>query len=204
MSNRTRPKYKIDRRLRVNLWGRPKSPFNSREYGPGLHGQRRRKQSDYGLQLQAKQKLKGYYGNISERQFRRYYIEADLRKGDTSENLIALLERRLDAVVYRMKLVPTVFASRQFINHGHILVNSKRVNIPSYKVKDGDVIEVKEKSRDLPLVLEAAGSPERDVPDYVEVDHGKMRGTFLRHPGLADVPYPALMEPNLVIEYYSR
>tara|TARA_B100000470_G_scaffold61237_1_gene46292 strand:+ start:133 stop:747 length:615 start_codon:yes stop_codon:yes gene_type:complete len=204
MSNRTRAKYKIDRRLRVNLWGRPKSPFNSREYGPGLHGQRRRKQSDYGLQLQAKQKLKGYYGNISERQFRRYYIEADLRKGDTSENLIALLERRLDAVVYRMKLVPTVFASRQFINHGHILVNSKRVNIPSYKVKDGDVIEVKEKSRDLPLVLEAAGSPERDVPDYVEVDHGKMRGTFLRHPGLADVPYAALMEPNLVIEYYSR
>ena len=204
MSNRTRAKYKIDRRLRVNLWGRPKSPFNSREYGPGLHGQRRRKQSDYGLQLQAKQKLKGYYGNISERQFRRYYIEADLRKGDTSENLIALLERRLDAVVYRMKLVPTVFASRQFINHGHILVNSKRVNIPSYKVKDGDVIEVKEKSRDLPLVLEAAGSPERDVPDYVEIDHGKMRGTFLRQPGLADVPYPALMEPNLVIEYYSR
>ncbi len=204
MSNRTRAKYKIDRRLRVNLWGRPKSPFNSREYGPGLHGQRRRKQSDYGLQLQAKQKLKGYYGNISERQFRRYYIEADLRKGDTSENLIALLERRLDAVVYRMKLVPTVFASRQFINHGHILVNSKRVNIPSYKVKDGDVIEVKEKSRDLPLVLEAAGSPERDVPDYVEVDHGKMRGTFLRQPGLADVPYPALIEPNLVIEYYSR
>lgn len=204
MSNRTRAKYKIDRRLRVNLWGRPKSPFNSREYGPGLHGQRRRKQSDYGLQLQAKQKLKGYYGNISERQFRRYYIEADLRKGDTSENLIALLERRLDAVVYRMKLVPTVFASRQFINHGHILVNSKRVNIPSYKVKDGDVIEVKEKSRDLPLVLEAAGSPERDVPDYVEVDHGKMRGTFLRQPGLADIPYPALMQPNLVIEYYSR
>ena len=204
MSNRTRAKYKIDRRLRVNLWGRPKSPFNTREYGPGLHGQRRRKQSDYGLQLQAKQKLKGYYGNISERQFRRYYIEANLHKGDTSENLVALLERRLDAVVYRMKLVPTVFASRQFINHGHILVNSKRVNIPSYKVKDGDVIEVKEKSRDLPLVLEAAGSPERDVPDYVEVDHGKMRGTFLRQPGLADIPYPALMQPNLVIEYYSR
>jgi small subunit ribosomal protein S4 len=204
MSNRTRAKYKIDRRLRVNLWGRPKSPFNTREYGPGLHGQRRRKQSDYGLQLQAKQKLKGYYGNISERQFRRYYIEANLRKGDTSENLLALLERRLDAVVYRMKIVPTVFASRQFINHGHILVNSKRVNIPSYKVKDGDVIEVKEKSRDLPLVLEAAGSPERDVPDYVEVDHGKMRGTFLRQPGLADIPYPALMQPNLVIEYYSR
>ena len=204
MTKRIRAKYKIDRRLRVNLWGRPKSPFNTREYGPGPHGQRRKKQSDFGLQLQAKQKLKGYYGNISEKQFRRYYKEADQRQGDTSENLIGILERRLDAVVYRMKFVPTVFSSRQFINHGHILVNGKRVNIPSYKVKDGDVIEVKNKSRDLPLVLEAAGSPERDVPDYIEVDHGKMRGSYLRQPSLADVPYPAQMEPNLVIEYYSR
>ena len=204
MTKRIRAKHKIDRRLRVNLWGRPKSPFNTREYGPGPHGQRRRKQSDFGLQLQAKQKLKGYYGNISEKQFRRYYKEADQRQGDTSENLIGILERRLDAVVYRMKFVPTVFSSRQFINHGHILVNGKRVNIPSFKVKDGDVIEVKNKSRDLPLVLEAAGSPERDVPDYIEVDHGKMRGSYLRQPGLADVPYPAQMEPNLVIEYYSR
>ena len=160
MTKRIRAKHKIDRRLRVNLWGRPKSPFNTREYGPGPHGQRRKKQSDFGLQLQAKQKLKGYYGNISEKQFRRYYKEADQRQGDTSENLIRILERRLDAVVYRMKFVPTVFSSRQFINHGHILVNGKRVNIPSYKVKDGDVIEVKNKSRDLPLVLEAAGSPE--------------------------------------------
>ena len=204
MSKRIRAKYKIDRRLRVNLWGRPKSPFNTREYGPGPHGQRRKKQSDFGLQLQAKQKLKGYYGNISEKQFRRYYKEADQRKGDTSENLIGILERRLDAVVYRMKFVPTVFSSRQFINHGHIRVNGKRVNIPSYMVKDGDVIEVKDKSRDLPLVIEAAGSPERDVPEYMEVDHGKMRGTYIRRPGLADVPYPAQMEPNLVIEYYSR
>ena len=204
MTKRIRAKHKIDRRLRVNLWGRPKSPFNTREYGPGPHGQRRKKQSDFGLQLQAKQKLKGYYGNISEKQFRRYYKEADQRQGDTSENLIGILERRLDAVVYRMKFVPTVFSSRQFINHGHILVNGKRVNIPSYKVKDGDVIEVKNKSRDLPLVLEAAGSPERDVPDYIEVDHGKMRGSYLRQPALADVPYPAQMEPNLVIEYYSR
>ena len=204
MTKRIRAKHKIDRRLRVNLWGRPKSPFNTREYGPGPHGQRRKKQSDFGLQLQAKQKLKGYYGNISEKQFRRYYKEADQRQGDTSENLIGILERRLDAVVYRMKFVPTVFSSRQFINHGHILVNGKRVNIPSFKVKDGDVIEVKNKSRDLPLVLEAAGSPERDVPDYIEVDHGKMRGSYLRQPGLADVPYPAQMEPNLVIEYYSR
>ncbi len=204
MSKRIRAKYKIDRRLRVNLWGRPKSPYNRRDYGPGLHGQRRRKQSDYGTQLQAKQKLKGFYGNIGERQFRRYYTEAVRRKGDTSENLIGLLERRLDAVIYRMKFVPTVFAARQFVNHGHIRVNGKRVNIPSYRVKEGDVIEVKEKSREIPMLLDAVASPERDLPDYMEVDHNKMRGTFVRQPVLADVPYAVQMEPNLVIELYSR
>lgn len=204
MTKRLPSKYKINRRLRVNLWGRPKSPINKREYGPGEHGQRRFKLSDFGIQLQAKQKLKGYYGNIGERQFRKYYREAVRRRGDTSENLIALLECRLDAVVYRMKFVPTVFAARQFVSHGHVLVNAKRVNIPSYLVKEGDVIEVKEKSREMPLVLEAIESPERDVPDYVEVDYGKMKGTFVRTPKLADVPYPVQMEPNLVVEYYSR
>jgi len=204
MTKRIQSKYKINRRLGVNLWGRPKSPVNVREYGPGQHGQRRRKPSDFGLQLMAKQKLKGYYGNISEKQFRRYYAEAVRRKGDTSENLVGLLERRLDAVIYRMKFVPTVFASRQFINHGHIRVNGRRVNIPSYLVRDGDTIEVRESSRDLPLVLEAVDSTERDVPDYVSVDHNKMQGTFLRQPVLADVPYPVQMEPHLVIEFYSR
>ena len=204
MSKRVRAKYKIDRRLRVNLWGRPKSPFNKREYGPGLHGQRRKKPSDFGLQLQAKQKLKGYYGNIGERQFRRYFQKANNTKGDTSENLVGLLERRLDAVVYRMKFVPTVFAARQFVSHGHVRVNGKRVNIPSYVVKEGDVIEVKEKSREVPMVLDAVASPERDVPAYMEVDHNKMRGTFTRQPLLADIPYPVQMEPNLVVEYYSR
>ncbi len=204
MTKRIKAKYKINRRLGVNLWGRPKSPVNIRDYRPGEHGQRRRKSSDYGTQLMAKQKLKGYYGNISERRFRRYYQEAVRRRGDTSENLIAILERRLDAVVYRMKFVPTVFAARQFVNHGHIRVNGKRVNIPSYLVSDGDVIEVKEKSRELPLVLEAIESPERDLPDYVDVDVKKMRGTYVRAPKLADVPYPVQMEPNLVIEFYSR
>ncbi len=204
MSKRVRAKYKIDRRLRVNLWGRPKSPFNKREYGPGLHGQRRKKPSDFGLQLQAKQKLKGYYGNIGERQFRRYFQKANNTKGDTSENLVGLLERRLDAVVYRMKFVPTVFAARQFVSHGHVRVNGKRVNIPSYMVKEGDVIEVKDKSREVPMVLDAVASPERDVPAYMEVDHNKMRGTFTRQPLLADIPYPVQMEPNLVVEYYSR
>jgi len=205
MSKRPKSKYKINRRLGVNLWGRPKSPYNKRDYGPGQHGQaRRRRLSDFGVQLQAKQKLKGYYGNITERQFRRLYDEAVRRRGDTGENLVELLERRLDAVVYRMKFVPTVFASRQFVNHGHIKVNGKRVNIPSYRVKDGDVIAIKEKSRDLAVVLEATASSERDVPDYIEVDYKKMNGTFLRGPGLGDVPYPVQMEPNLVIEFYSR
>ncbi len=204
MTKRIKSKYKINRRLGVNLWGRPKSPINIRDYRPGEHGQRRRKSSDYGTQLMAKQKLKGYYGNITERQFRRYYKKADRRRGDTSENLIGLLERRLDAVVYRMKFVPTVFAARQFVNHGHIRVNGHRVNIPSYLVEEGDVIEVKDKSCDMPLVLEAVGSTERDLPDYVNVDFQKMRGTYVRAPKLADVPYPVQMEPNLVIEFYSR
>ena len=204
MTKRLNSKYKIDRRLGVNLWGRPKSPVNKREYGPGKHGQRRFKMSDFGVHLQAKQKLKGYYGNIGERQFRNYYREASRRKGDTGENLVGLLERRLDAVIYRMKFVPTVFAARQFVNHGHILVNGKRINIPSYLVKEGDEIRLKEKSFEIPMVLEAMDSPERDVPDYVEVDYRKMKGTFIRTPKLADVPYPVQMEPNLVIEFYSR
>lgn len=204
MTKRLKSKYKINRRLGVNLWGRPKSPINVREYGPGVHGQRRRKPTDYGTQLMAKQKLKAYYGNISEKQFHRYYEEAVRRSGDTSENLIGILERRLDAVVYRMKFVPTVFSARQFVNHGHVKVNGRRVNIPSFLVRDGDVIEIRDKSREIPMVIEAAQSPERDVPDYLSVDHDKMKGIFVRAPQFADVPYPVQMEPHLVIEYYSR
>src|SRR5258706_997941 len=204
MTKRAESKYKINRRLQVNLWGRPKSPLNRREYGPGQHGQRRKKPSDYGTQLMAKQKVKGYYGNIGERQFRKLYAEAARRKGDTGENLIELLERRLDAVVYRMKLVMTPFAARQLVNHGHVLVNSKRVNIASYMVKDGDAIELRNKAKQFALVLEAAQSTERDVPDYLEIDHQAMKGKFVRAPKLADVPYPVQMEPNLVVEFYSR
>jgi small subunit ribosomal protein S4 len=204
MSKRQESKYKIDRRLGVNLWGRPKSPVNRREYGPGQHGQRRKKPSDYGLQLMAKQKLKGYYGNIGEKQFRRIYQEAVRRKGDTGENLVALLERRLDAVVYRMKFVPTPFAARQFVNHGHVLVNGRRVNVPSFQVRDGDVVEVRGKSKQMALVLEAIASQERDIPDYLDVDTNTLKGKFVRAPALADVPYPVQMEPNLVVEFYSR
>ncbi len=205
MTKRTSAKHKIDRRMGENIWGRPKSPVNRREYGPGQHGQRRKgKMSDFGLQLRAKQKLKGYYGDLTEKQFKRIYADAARAKGDTGENLVGLLESRLDALVYRAKFVPTVFSARQFVNHGHVRVNGKKVNIPSYRVREGDVVEVRDRSKQLAIVLEAAGLPERDVPDYIEVDHSKMIATFVRTPGLGDVPYPVLMEPNLVIEYYAQ
>jgi small subunit ribosomal protein S4 len=205
MSKRLNSKFKIDRRMGENIWGRSKSPIVRREYGPGQHGQRRRsKPSDFGTQLRAKQKLKGHYGNITEKQFRRIYAEAVRRRGDTGENLIGLLERRLDAVVYRAKFVPTVFAARQFVNHGHVTVNGQRVNIPSYRVREGDVVQINEKSKNLGLVLEAGQSPERDIPEYLDVDFEKMKATFVRVPKLMEVPYPVHMEPNLVIEFYSR
>jgi small subunit ribosomal protein S4 len=205
MTKRYQAKYKIDRRMGENVWGRPKSPVNHREYGPGQHGQRRKgKLSDYGVQLKAKQKLRGYYGNILERQFRGIYAEARRQKGDTGQHMIGLLERRLDAVIYRAKFVPTVFAARQFISHGHIKVNGRRVTIPSYKVKVGDLIEVKEKSKQLALVLESIALAERDVPDYIEADHSKMTAKLTRVPGLTEVPYPVQMEPHLVVEFYSR
>jgi small subunit ribosomal protein S4 len=205
MTKRIHAKHKIDRRLGENIWGRPKSPQNKREYGPGEHGQRRRgKLSDYGQQLRAKQKLKGYYGNITEKQFKSIYHEASRQKGDTSERLIGLLERRLDAVVYRAKFVPTVFAARQFVNHGHVQVNGSRVNIASYRVKEGDVVSIRDKSRQLALVLESIGSPERDVPEYLAVDHSKLTAEFVRAPALRDVPYPVMMEPNLIVEYYAK
>jgi small subunit ribosomal protein S4 len=205
MTKRNPAKYKLDRRMGQNIWGRPKSPVNRREYGPGQHGQRRKgKLSDYGVQLRAKQKLKGYYANISEKQFRGIYETAIRMKGDSGAHLIALLERRLDAVVYRAKLVPTIFAARQFINHGHIKVNGRRVNIPSFRCKVGDLVEVKESSKQMALVLEATGLAERDVPDYIEVDHTRMTAKFARVPLITDVPYPVQMEPHLVVEYYSR
>ena len=205
MTKRTTAKYKIDRRMGENIWGRAKSPVNRREYGPGQHGQRRKgKLSDYGTQLRAKQKLKGYYGDLTEKQFKRIYGDAARIKGDTGENLIGLLERRLDAVVYRAKFVPTIFAARQFVNHGHVTVNGKRVNIASYRVKEGDVIAVRDRSKQLAIVLESTQLAERDVPDYIDADHSKLTATYVRTPGLADVPYAVQMEPNLVVEYYAK
>ena len=204
MSKRHNAKYKLDRAMGENLWGRPKSPVNKRSYGPGQHGQRRKsKVSDFGLQLRAKQKLKGYYGNITEKQFSKISVEADRRKGNTSENLISLLESRLDAFVYRTKFVPTVWAARQFVNHGHVLVNGQKVNIASYRLKAGDVVEVRERSRNMALVLEALQSPERDIPEYIELDAKGMKAKLIRLPELAEVPYPVKMEPNLIVEYYS-
>jgi small subunit ribosomal protein S4 len=205
MSKRASAKYKIDRRMGESIWGRNKSPVNKRSYGPGQHGQRRAKKlSDYGTQLQAKQKLKGVYGNITERQFRKYYQEASRRPGDTGENMIGLLERRLDSIVYRAKFVPTPFAARQLVSHGHVKVNGRRVTVASYQVKENDAIELTAKARDMALVIDASKSPERDTPDYVEVNHDKMTAKFVRTPKLADVPYAAQMQPHLIVEFYSR
>ena len=204
MTKRQNSKYKLDRRVGENLWGRPKSPVNKRSYGPGQHGQRRAKKlSDYGTQLQAKQKLKGYYGNITERQFRKYYTDAARRPGDTGENMIGLLETRLDTVVYRSKFVPTPFAARQIVSHGHVKVNGRRVTIASYHVKEGDTLELSAKAKEMALVLEASKSGERDTPDYLEVSEGKT-AKLLRTPKLADVPYAVQMEPHLIVEFYSR
>jgi small subunit ribosomal protein S4 len=203
MSKRHNAKYKLDRRMGENIWGRPKSPVNKREYGPGQHGQRRKsKVSDFGIQLKAKQKLKGYYGDVTEKQFRKVYDEAVRMKGDTSQNLIGLLEQRLDMVVYRAKFAPTVFAARQIVNHGHILVNGRRLNIGSAKIKPGDVVELGAKAREMALILEAQQLTERDVPEYVSIDGPK--ATYVRVPTLDEVPYPVKMEPNLVVEFYSR
>jgi len=205
MSKRKSAKHKLDRRMGENIWGRPKSPVNRREYGPGQHGQRRKgKLSDFGVQLRAKQKLKGYYANISERQFRKIYAEASRVRGDTGAILVGLLERRLDALIYRAKLVPTVFAARQFVSHGHVKVNGKRVTIPSYRLRVGETVELTDRAKELALVLEANQSTERDVPDYLEVDHKKMTAKMTRVPTLTEVPYPVQMEPHLVVEFYSR
>ena len=205
MTKRVLAKHKIDRRMGENIWGRPKSPVARREYGPGQHGQRRKgKLSDFGVQLRAKQKLKGYYANITEKQFRNIYAEANRMKGDTGAHLIGLLERRLDAMIYRAKLVPTVFAARQVVSHGHVQVNGKRVNVASYRLKVGEVVSLTEKAKDLAIVIEATQSPERDVPDYIEADHKNMTAKLARIPVLTDVPFPVQMEPHLVVEYYSR
>ncbi len=205
MTRILKSKYKVDRRLKCNLWGRPKSPFNRRDYPPGLNGQNRKKKpSDFAIQLMAKQKLKCHYGYITEKQFRNIFFKASLIKGNTSENLIELLERRLDATVYRMKFATTIFAARQFVSHGHILVNGNKVTIASYTLRDGDIVQVKEKSKEIPVLLEAISSTERETPQYLSVDYDKLKGTFLKGPKPDEVPYPVIMEPNLVIEYYSR
>ncbi len=206
MTKRLESKFKISRRLGVSLWGSAKDPFAKRGYAPGQHGAgaKRKKTSDYGTQLREKQKLRGYYGNITERQFRRIYQEAARRKGDTGENLIGLLESRLDAVVDRMGIVPTVCAARQFVSHGHVRLNGRKANVPSMLVSEGDVVEVREKSRQLAIVLETVANPERTVPDYIEFDNKELKAKFLRAPKLAEVPYPVVMEPNFVVEYYSR
>ena len=205
MTKRIRAKHKVDRRLKVNLWGKPKSPFNTRNYPPGQHGQSKKgKPTDYGIQLNAKQKLKAYYGNINERQFRNIYRKAIQKRGDSTENLVGLLETRLDTIIYRSKFAPTVFAARQLINHGHFKVNKKKVNISSYRVKEEDIIEIKEKSKSLNIIEGSLGNKDREVPEYIQLDSKNKVTKLVRIPKFSEIPYPTVMEPKLVIEYYSR
>ena len=205
MTKRSKSKHKVDRRLKVNLWGRPKSPFNTRNYPPGQHGKTRRgKTSDYGTQLEAKQKMKFYYGNMNERQFRNVYRKARNKKGNTTENLIGFLERRLDIIIYRAKFATTVFSARQIINHGHIRVNGRKVNIPSYLINEKDTIEVRDKSKEMTMIVGSLVNKERDIPDYIQMDEKSKKVKLIRVPKFSEVPYPTIMEPNLVIEYYSR
>ena len=205
MTKRLASKHKVDRRLKVNLWGRPKSPFNSRNYKPGQHGKATKgKRSDYGTQLEAKQKLKSYYGNMNERQFRNVFRKALKKRGNTTENFIGLLERRLDTVIYRAKFALTVFSARQLINHGHIKINGKKVNIPSFMLREKDTVEIKDKSKELLVVAGALVSKEREIPDYIQLDEKNKIAKLIRVPKFSEVPYPTIMEPNLVVEYYSR
>ena len=199
------PKNKLSRQMGENIWGKDNCPTINREYGPGQHGPKGvRRRSDYGVQLREKQKLKGYYGNIGEKQFRNIYKDAFAQKGDTSENLLILLESRLDAIVYRANLVSTVFSARQVVNHKHVTVNGSVVNIPSYRCKPGDEIVVKEKSRAIPLILDSVQKLERDVPEYISLNSKEFKVTYIRYPSSDEIPYATIMSPGSVVEFYSR
>jgi small subunit ribosomal protein S4 len=205
MTKRIGAKKKVSRKLGASLWGQAKDPYIKRNYKPGQHGASSRgRVSDYGTQLRAKQRMKFYYGNISEKQFFNSFTLASKSKGDVSENFVALLESRLDAIVYRANFVPTVFAARQFVSHKHVSVNGKTVNIPSYKVKVGDVVQVREKSRKLAIVIEAIQKMERDIPSYMQLDKDNLSVRFVTKPSFAEIPYPVEMQPHLITEFYSR
>ena len=203
MSKRSEPHYKIDRRLGCNLWGRPKSPFNKREYGPGEHGQRRGKVSDFGIQLRAKQKLKGYYGNLSEKQFRSYYKKAAASKGVTGENPFVILESRLDNVIYRMGFASTRAEARQLVSHKAIMVNGVVVNVPSCTVKEGDNVQVREKAKKQERIIESLNTNfSRGICDWVEVLQEEMKGTFTRLPQRTELSLD--IDESKVVEFYSR
>lgn len=205
MTKISKSKYKLSRRLGVSVWGDTKDPYNKKNYKPGQHGPLSvRKLSVFAKQLNAKQLLKGYYGRIKEGQFRNIFAEAARMKGDTGENLIALLESRLDAVIYRMNIASSIFAARQLVTHKHICVDGKVVNVPSFVVKPGSVIEVKDASKNLTAIEAAVSKMDRAVPDYINFEAGSKKGSFLRIPTFAEVPYPCQIDPQLVVEFYSR
>ncbi len=202
------PVEKIERRLGVSLALKGerrlagKSALDKRPYPPGQHGQRRTKVSEYGTQLREKQKAKFMYG-ISEKQFRRLFSDANRMEGNTGANLITLLERRLDNVVYRMGFATTRSFARQLVTHGHILVDGKKVDIPSYRVKPGQKIEVKEKSKNNPQIVRAGElTAQTGIVPWVDVDMDKKFGIFTRLPEREEVIIP--VEERLIVELYSK
>ncbi len=205
MTKRVNAKKKFSRKLGGSLWGQAKDPYLKRNYKPGQHGASSKgRVSDYGTQLKAKQRMKFYYGNISEKQFFNTFSLAEKSKGDVSENFVGLLESRLDVIVYRANFVPTVFAARQFVSHKHVTVNGKIVNIASYRAKIGDVVQVREKSRTLALVIDAQQKMERDIPSYMMLDKDNLSAKLTEKPTFAEVPYPIEMQPHFITEFYSR
>ena len=202
------PVEKLERRLGVDLGLKGerrlsgKSALEKRPYAPGQHGQRRSKISEYGLQLREKQKAKFMYG-VSEKQFRTLFKEANRREGNTGELLIQLLEQRLDNVVYRMGFATTRAFARQLVNHGHILVDGRRVDIPSYRVKAGQKIEVREKSKNNPQIQRAIElTNQTGIVEWVDVDKEKLFGIFTRIPDREEVSIP--VEARLIVELYSK
>lgn len=205
MTKVVKAKYKASRRLGTSIWGDDKDPFHTKNYRPGQHGPTGRvKTSDYGVHLQAKQTVKAHYGRITEKQFRNIFALANKMKGNTAENFAGLLEKRLDMVIYRMNLAPTIFAARQLVSHDNVKLNGKKVNIPGQRLKEGDKVELKDSAKQITVYMESAQKQKRTVPEYLSVDPGAMSGVFIRTPMILDIPYPFEANFGKIIEYYSH
>lgn len=201
MSRYTGPRLKVMRALGVDLPGLSRKSIADRPYPPGQHGQRQQRKSGFGLQLQEKQKLRFNYG-LSERQMRRLVLDARRDKGSTGAKLGELLERRLDNVVFRAGFAASTVAARQLVNHSHVLVNGRKVNIPSFRVRVGDVITLTAKGREMLVVKASFAAPALSRPEWLAVEEAAFSATVSHLPDVAEIPFP--IEMQLVVEYYSQ